>query len=655
MSNQKTEVSGDVTNVQRFVAFLGFLLLLISQFLAFSAPFDSEIVFPPYAWLIVLGLVLFISSYFIRPTPFWQKISARFNLPRRVFWILAGVSLSVLAAMATSLFSNSGQVNNYIPVLTIWVLSAFCYIYAFSHDSLSIKSIIAGIKVHRNEILVVLAIMLFASALRFYKLGSIPRVIDGDEGRIGLTAQVTVSGNLANPFALWENIGALYLQMTNMLFRIFGVSAFSLRLLPAISGVLAVPSIYIFARQVGGRRIALIAAILLAISHTHIHFSRIASVAYIHGTWLVPLELYLLLSGLEKRESWRTALSGVLLAMHFSVYLTAQIIVGVVLVYMLVAFLFLRNWFRPALNQALAFWGGFLVTILPEAFFIWQQPNEFMNRMGQDGTFQSGWLANTVQTTGHSAVTILFERVIHAFMSLIYFPSIDFYGSSVPMLSMISATIFLLGLVISLWRTRTPGFLLLNGYFWGATLSVGIFAVPPTADSYRMLVAIIPAFTLAAIGLDQILDLFGVGWTNARTAYVFSTTVVIAGLLIFNVWTYYGDFAGQCRYGGNLVGRFASYLGSYAKTIDNELSVYLLNDDLYFYGSHASTDFLSDQRKITNFPEPIDTLNPVSGETIIASPDRIPELEAWAHDHPGGQLRYQYDCQTTILLAYQVP
>ncbi len=160
---------------------------------------------------------------------------------------------------------------------------------------------------------------------------------------------------------------------------------------------------------------------------------------------------------------------------------------------------------------------------------------------------------------------------------------------------------------------------------------------------------------MAAIGLEQILELMGLGLKNARNAYLLTISTVLASLIIFNLWTYYGDFAGQCRFGGNLVGRFASYLGSYTKTIDNEMPVYLLSDELYFYGSHASTDFLSERRVITNFPDPIDALNPISGETIIADPERVPELEVWARAHPGGQLHYRYDCDTLILLAYQVP
>ena len=436
---------------------------------------------------------------------------------------------------------------------------------------------------------------------------------------------------------------------------IFGVNAFALRLLPAIGGTLAIPSLYLFARWIGGQRIALITIIILAFSHSHIHFSRIVSVAYIHGTWLAPLELYLLISGLEKRESWRTALSGILVAIDFSVYLTSQVIVALVLIYMLIAFLFYRPWFKPRFSQAMVFWGGFLIMIMPSAFYFIGNPNEFFNRMGQNGTFQTGWLGLTMQLTGQSAIEILFGRFLHAFFSLIYYPAIDFYGSSSPIMSMITSTLFLVGLAVALWRIRNPAYLLLNGYFWGATFSVGIFAIPPSADSYRMLMALPAAVMMATLGLDQILELLGLGSENARNAYVFSVSAILASLIVFNLWTYYGDFAGRCRFGGNLVGRFASYLGGYVKTIDNELPVYLLSNEEYFYGSHGSTDYLSERKKITNVPDPIDTLTPVSGETIIASPNRIPELEAWVHAHPGGQLHYQYDCDNTILLAYQVP
>lgn len=654
MTEEQSEMGGDIGNIRRFVAFWGIFFVLVSQFLIFASPLDDSIIFPPYTWLAVLGVVVFVVSLTLRPGPFFQKISTWPVFQERFFWVMAAFLLSILAAGATSNANLFTRIN-YIPVVTIWLFGAAAYVGAFLNISMNTGSMLEWFRENRSEILFVAIVTVFAAGVRFYRLGEIPRVLDGDEGRIGFFAQTTVSGLLANPFTLWENFGAIYLQFINLSLRFFGFNAFALRLLPAIGGVVAIPSIYLFARWVVGRRIALITIIILAFSHSHIHFSRIVSVAYIQGTWLAPLELYLLISGLQKRESWRTALGGVLLAMHFSVYLTAQVIFGLVLIFMLLAFLFYRPWFKERLSQAAVFWGGFLAVIPPAAYYYFRDPNEFLNRLGADGTFQSGWLELTMQLTGQSAIEILFGRFVHAFLSLIYFPAFDFYGSSSPMMSMISSAMFLVGLGVALWRIRNPAYLLLNGYFWGATFSIGIFATPPSADSYRMLMALPAALIMAALGLDQILELLGIGFQAKHKAYTISVTAVLASLIVFNLWTYYGDFAGQCRFGGGDVGRFASYLGSFTKTIENELPVYLLSDDQYFYGSHASTDFLSGKRKITNFPDLIGLLSPVSGETLIAPPSRMSELEEWARANPGGDLRYQYDCDNIILLAYRVP
>ena len=515
MNTMEPETSGEVRRIRRLVAFLGVFFILLGQFLIYSAPLDEKVLFPQYEGLSLLGVALFLLSQLVRPGPLTRRLAGRILISERAAWVVAAFMLSVLATVGSGLFQISTR-SNYIPVLAVWVLAGLAYVAAFSDRILTWAEWKTWLKSHRVELLILLAVILLGASLRFYKLGEIPRVLDGDEGRVGMAAQTTVLGDLANPFALWDNFGALYLQAINLCLRFFGPTPFALRLLPAIGGILAIPAIYLLARQIGGRQVAIIAAFLVATSHTHINFSRIASVAYIHGTWLVPFELYFLLSGLEKRQFWRTALGGVILAMHFSVYLTAQVVTAMILVYMIICFIFLRSWFKPVLPQALAFWGGFLIMILPEAYYVAHYPEQFLNRLAQDGTFASGWLAGMVTSTGQSAVQILFGRVMHAFLALIYYPSLDFYGSPTPMLNMISASIFLLGLGLALWRTKSPKYLLLNGNFWAATLAVGIFAVPPSADSYRMLMALPAALIMAAIGLDQMLEYFGLGWKSGN-------------------------------------------------------------------------------------------------------------------------------------------
>ncbi len=88
--------------------------------------------------------------------------------------------------------------------------------------------------------------------------------------------------------------------------------------------------------------------------------------------------------------------------------------------------------------------------VIPSAVYILGHPNDFVARLNIDGTFQSGWLKSAMALSGHSAVRVLAERDLHAFMSLIYYPAFDFYGSTLPMLTLFTAALFLLGLGISL-------------------------------------------------------------------------------------------------------------------------------------------------------------------------------------------------------------
>jgi hypothetical protein len=629
-------------------------LTLLSQILLYATPINDTVVLPSSAWLGMLGILIFVLIQYYRPMPALQILEARLSSKNPAGWIIFAGVLSILAAEASHLFEEYA-LTNFIPVLSIWFLSAVCYILAFFPTESAQRDWKAWFRAHSQELLRIGLVIVLAAALRFYQLGQLPRVINGDEGRIGLFAQGSTVGPLSNPFALWENIGALYLHLINMCFSLLGATPFSLRLLPAIGGTLAIPAVYLLARQIGGKRIALIAAALLAFSHTHLHFSRTVAVSYIQSTWLTPLELYFLLSGLEKRSSWRTALGGILLAFHMSIYISAQITVGILLVYMLIAFLWLKDEFRPAWRQALVFWGGFLITFVPEGFYMLFHPTETLNRLNADGTFNSGWLINEIASTGKPALQILGERLIHTFLSLIYYPAIDFYGSPTPMLTIFASVLFLLGLGFVLTRARSLNFLLLNGNFWGAVVAVGIFAVPPSADSYRMLIALPAALLMAAFGLDQVLTLLGLGWEKSRFQYIAISSTLLLLLLVSNMWTYFYDFAYQCRYGGDPQTRFASYLGNYARRLDKEVNIVLLSNDVFSYGSHASVDFLSQKRQITNFRDPLDTLVPVPSEIIVANPDRIAELRTWVQNHPGGQLHYEYDCTKIFLLAYQVP
>jgi 4-amino-4-deoxy-L-arabinose transferase-like glycosyltransferase len=637
------------------LAALSIFLVLMGLILLYAAPVQSDlIIMPPSLWLSAAGAVLFVVSNFVRAgrsaRGWWERVP----FVGAAGWLIAAIMLSIITTISMVAFSKENRVN-YIPVITFWLAAGMCFLAAFGNNHMFQFPLRAWISTHRKELLAIGVVTLVGLVLRFYKLGQIPFVINGDEGRMGMMAQSTNAGSLSNPFALWENFGSLYLQFINFSIKLFGNTAFALRLFPAIGGVLAIPAIYLFARLMAGKRIALLSAALLAISHTHMHFSRTAAVGYIQATWLVPLELTLLFSGLKMRSTWRAALGGIILAIHFSIYITSQIVVVFLVVYLLVLLIFFRKWMLGAIRQVAAFWGGFVLMILPEATFIFRNPTIFLERLSMDGTFQSGWLSQTMLITGQSAIQVLAGRVLHAFLAIIYYPAIDFYGSPIPMLSIVTAALFILGLVILLVRRQNQETLLLNGYFWAFTLAVGLFSIPPSADSYRMLMALPAVLIMAAIGLDRVLEIVGLGWEKSRSANMLVTSVLLANLLVFNLWTYYDNFAGRCLYGDDLAGRFASYLGVFAHSVEKGSNIYLLSNDVFKYGTHASTEFLGQGRNIFNFPDQISQITLNRGDTLVASPDRVSELQQWALNQSQGNLHPVFDCSTEIMLIYRFP
>lgn len=652
MEQPSFETSQQIKKIRQWFGGLWFFLIAVSQIVLFTTPMDNQIVAPRGFWFGVLGAVLFLLSQ-VLPVPKQMLRVRLFTRPPVGLRIVSAIIFALLTTYATIRFQQFGRVN-YMPVLSLWGISALFYLSAFRLPDFSISRIVTWIKANRFEMLALLLITLLAAALRFYRLGEIPRVINGDEGMIGMVAQSTISGNLSNPFALYQNMGGLYLQALNLSITLFHPSAFSLRLPSAIGGVLSILISYVLGRKIFGKRVGLPAAALIAMSHTHLNFSRTLT-GYIQETWLIPLEMLLLLNGLENRRSWQTALSGMLLAVHFSYYLTAPPMVAILLGYLIFCFLFHRQWFRSVLPQVGAFWGGLIIMLLPALYRFLQTPAELLARLTLEGTFQSGWLANTAAQTGQSAVQILLGRIAHAFLALIYYPSLDFYGSMAPMLSMITSVLFFIGLVFALVKIKTRPSMFLLTVLFGFIVFIGVFAIPPNADSYRVVVILPLAMILAALGIDSLFHLFDLNWEKSRVRYLSVSAIVLVLLFFTNMQIYFGDFAGRCQFGGDQPSRFASYLGSYLRTFDPSTNVNLLSDDQYFYGSHPSVDFLSGSHPMNNIYDPVNTLSFPSNDLIIAPPSRIAELKAWVDTHPGGKVQYLYDCQKTILLGYQLP
>lgn len=636
---------------------LALVILLAGQIALYSVAGSAGWALPLSAGA-ALGLIW---GLFGRMPPRLIEAAVRLRLSPRAILIALSATLGLLAALTTAQFEQLDR-RDYAPVFILWGGSILAYLAAFAPP----RAIDWRVwwRAHRREVAAIAALTAVAAALRFFQLGAVPRVINGDEGLIGQFAVTATQGQLVNPFALFENIGGLYMQLINLCLRLFGQTPFALRLLPAIGGTLAVPAVYLLARHLFGRRVGFIAAALLAVSHAHLHFSRTVAVSYIHATWLVPLELYFFIAGLQRRSAWRLAVSAAIIAVHFSVYLSAQIVVPLLLIYLVIAAAIARPidptrpsrraFWRDELSSA-GIWGaGLVVMALPQISYALRHPDQFLSRLNSGGTFQSGWLADEVARTGLADWQVLLDRIAHAFLSLTHYPAQDFYGASIPLLTTLVGALFMLGLMLALWRTRDHRYLLLNGYFWGFTVAIAVFSIPPSADSYRMLAALPAALIMAAVALAALTRWLEAMIPQRRLIPLVTAGAVLLTVSYVNVSAYYLDFAARCRYGAQNT-RFASYLGHYLNGLGRGTDAYLLSTDYLRYGTHLSVDFLSGGVPVQNVTGPAAELVTPADAAVIAPAERADELRDWARAHPGGELHAEYDCNQLMLLAYHLP
>lgn len=142
-------------------------------------------------------------------------------------------------------------------------------------------------------------ILLLASVLRLWKLGSIPPHLTPDEASLGYNAYSILKtgkdeyGEILP--VIFKSFGdykpGLYVYLTVPSVAILGLTEFAVRLPSAAFGILAVFLIYKIALQLfKDKKLALTASFLLAINPWHIHFSR--------GAWEINVSLTLTLLGI---------------------------------------------------------------------------------------------------------------------------------------------------------------------------------------------------------------------------------------------------------------------------------------------------------------------------------------------------------------------
>ena len=506
------------------------------------------------------------------------------------------------------------------------------------------------------ELLGVLVLTILALALRSVALSAIPHNVHGDEGEMGMVARSVLQGQLRDPFATaFLNHSTLWFFIQALSLRIFGDSISGLRMLSALLGTLAVPVLYIFARPLYGRTVAIIATALLAVYHFHLHYSRIGLNNIADPTMMI-LTLAAFFYGYNKRSWLGFALAGVFMGLAQYFYFSARLIPIVVLA--LLGYLLLKD--RRQLLELRGQIGlmvvGFILSGGPLFRYYLTHPGTFAGRVVEHGLLQNGNFVN-LQANGQSLFVALLH---HAYDTFGYFIALDehspFYDAGIPLLDHGMDVLFILSLVLLLLNWQKIEYMVL--LLWvGGTALFGGFLLWDYPQSSRYVIAapalcVLMALALAKIGslLSQMVAL--PRWSSGIIA------VVVLGLMFWNVYFYFGLYTPRNTYASaQAVTEIANYLRPQA----GDRYVYMFTSP-YFYLNHGTirfvgkdpegTDIVDPVTSITAIPDPPSGLQPL----FIFVPDRLSELEIVKQRYPDGQLqeyRIQPGNDRTIMYIYE--
>lgn len=185
----------------------------------------------------------------------------------------------------------------------------------------------------RYELGLLIAIILLAAGLRFYRLGAWSFWIDEI---FTINRVVTHYGSLEGAVrtiatAKWMPLSLL---LISPVLKLFGANEWTARLVPALIGIASIPTLYLPTRRIFGPTVALLAALLLAISPWHIYWSQNARF-YTSLMLLYTLALFALYFGLERNRTGYLLLFLLLAYLAASERLLALFLVPVIACYLL--------------------------------------------------------------------------------------------------------------------------------------------------------------------------------------------------------------------------------------------------------------------------------------------------------------------------------
>ncbi len=429
-------------------------------------------------------------------------------------WLYASLPL----AMVTFLLMGGNRFT--VLNVTLWVLAIIFTILAFWQGDIPIKTCWNRLKTHLHfpiklsvtawTMLVVLTVVLVVF-FRVYRINQVPSEMVSDHAEKLLDIWDVLHGQTGIFFPRNTGREAIQMYLTAGIIQVLhtGYSFLSLKLGTILAGLLTLPYLYLLGKELGNRRVGLLAVLFAGIAYWPNVISRIGLRFPLYPLFVAPT-LYYLIRGLRTSNRNDFLLAGLALGIGLHGYTPIRILPIIVLV---AVGLYLLH--PQARGKRLQVISGLMVLVLvslvvflPLLRFALENPTIFnLRAFSRVGT----------------AERALPGPVLLVFLKNLWNASIMFFWSdgtvwvhsitNSPALDVISAALFFLGLgLISLRyirrRTWQDLFLLLSVplLMMPSILSLAFPDENPALN--RAAGALIPVFILVAIALDGLMAAF---------------------------------------------------------------------------------------------------------------------------------------------------
>lgn len=390
------------------------------------------------------------------------------------------------------------------------------------------------------SVMLLVAVLAFAAALRFLFLKTYPFVSVSDELRDGgLHAFQIASGVRKEIFGygVYESHGLIIATLVSFLFRLFHNSVYTFRVAAALVGIADVFFLYVFVHRSLNKWAAFFAALVLACLPIHLYYSRSEIVVIFSSFWTSVMLLSVFLMIRKKTTPfiiWTGTVLGFAAGFHTSVrtvvFTASLICLTLLLGWVIRSFIRKKERIRRMMQCALFavfFFIGFGPRILyspPHVFF--------QSRSLYVSAPQTGTETDSVQVLGKT-LTNLQTKYVDSFLVYVYNATISHYYDHQPILSPFLALFFVVGLVVTS--------LLLNGLIW-KLVALFVFLIPFTNSAmteavnndHRLAPLFVFASLLSGVGIWFVISRFRRGlFVRWVFAIVVTCAILIQGGLFF--------------------------------------------------------------------------------------------------------------------------